>query len=144
MANSTITNNLVGGGGEAASQADQETGTSTTTFVSPGRQQYHPSAAKFWVKYNSVTTTAIDSSYNVTSLTDNGAGDTSITIATDFSSADYAFSFYQSVDEAGSVRSDQSQVQATITAGVLRIATHDGSANGEDKVVNCAIGYGDQ
>ncbi len=32
----------------AAAQSDQETATSTTTYVSPGRQQYHPSATKAW------------------------------------------------------------------------------------------------
>lgn len=73
--------------GTAATQSDQETATSTTTYVSPGRQQYHPSAAKAWVKFTSVTTTAIGASYNVTSLTDNGVGDTTVTLTTGFSSA---------------------------------------------------------
>lgn len=73
-----------------AAQSDQETGTSTTTFVAPGRQQYHPSAAKGWVSYTHVTgTPTIYSSYNVTSLTDNGAGDVSINFTTNFSNANY-------------------------------------------------------
>lgn len=76
-------------GTTAAAQSDQETATSTTTFVSPGRQQYHPSAAKVWCLFNTVTTTTILASYNVSSLTDGGAGLTTINFTTSFSSANY-------------------------------------------------------
>jgi hypothetical protein len=72
-----------------ATQAEQETGTSTTAAVTPGRQQFHPSAPKCWIQFTSITTTAITVSYNVTSVTDNGTGATTITIATDFSAATY-------------------------------------------------------
>lgn len=74
----------------AATQSDQETATSTTTFVSPGRQQYHPSATKAWVNYTSVTTTTILASYNVSSLTDGGTGVTTVNWTTAFSSGNYA------------------------------------------------------
>ena len=74
----------------AASQADQETATSTTTYVSPGRQQYHPSAAKAWIKYESVSASpVIKASYNVSSLTDNGTGNITVNFTTAFSSAEY-------------------------------------------------------
>ena len=80
----------LGASGTAATQADQETATSTVTYVSPGRQQYHPSAAKAWVRYaHSAGTPTITASYNVTSLTDNGSGDTTINFTTAFSSASY-------------------------------------------------------
>ncbi len=72
---------------DAASQSTMETGSSTTNFVTPGRQQYHPSAAKFWVKHDDGTTIA--ASYNVTSITDNGTGDHTVNFLTAFSSADY-------------------------------------------------------
>lgn len=75
----------------AASQSDQETGTSTTVYVSPGTQQYHPSALKAGVRFTSVTTTAVTSSYNVGSLTDNGTGDTTITFTTNFSNGNYVY-----------------------------------------------------
>lgn len=78
-------------GGTAATQADQETATSTTTFVSPGRQQYHPSAAKAWIRWDNSGGTPTDlASYNVSSLTDNGVGDTTINFSTNFSGAEYA------------------------------------------------------
>jgi hypothetical protein len=73
--------------GNAASQSDQETGTSTSKYVSPGVQQYHPSAAKFWVKAG--VAADIAASYNITSLTDTGTGIVGITIAADFSSSAY-------------------------------------------------------
>ena len=66
-----------------ATQANQETGTSTTTVVSPGRQQYHPSACKGWIIADAAGTSA--GSYNVTSITDTGAGDLLVTWNVDFS-----------------------------------------------------------
>jgi hypothetical protein len=77
-----------GGGGTAATQSDQETSTSTTTFVSPGRQQFHPSACKAWVEFN-VSGTRL-ASYNVSSVTDNGPGDWTPNFTTSFSSGNFA------------------------------------------------------
>ena len=71
-----------------ATQADQETATSTTVLVTPGRQQYHPSAAKAWLQAG--TTGNIDASYNITSVTDDGVGLITVTLATDFSGGAYA------------------------------------------------------
>jgi hypothetical protein len=75
-------------GDVVATQANQETATSTTTVVSPGRQHFHPSAAKCWLKCDHAGT--VNASYNITSITDTGPGVVTVTIATDFSSADYA------------------------------------------------------
>lgn len=74
-------------GAVVATQANQEAGTSTTTIVTPGRQQYHPSAAKFWIMADNAGAT--QASYNVTSITDVGTGEITVTIANDFSSASY-------------------------------------------------------
>ncbi len=93
---------LVTGGGDlsanrtftvtAATQSDQETGTSTTTAVVPGRQQFHPSAAKAWVIFDASSgTPTISASYNVTSITDGGVGVFTINLTTAFSSANYAW-----------------------------------------------------
>lgn len=67
----------------AATQTEQEAAASTTTYVSPGRQQFHPSAAKFFVTADASGN--IQQSYNMTSISDGGAGLMSGTIATDFS-----------------------------------------------------------
>lgn len=75
---------------KTASQSVQETATATDTAVTPATQQYHPSAAKWWLKASvSAGTPSISSSYNNTSITDNGDGNLTATIATDFSSANW-------------------------------------------------------
>jgi len=74
----------------AASQAEQESASSTSVFVSPGRQVYHPSAAKAFVNYTSnAAPAAANQVYNVTSLTDNGVGDVTINFSITFSSANF-------------------------------------------------------
>jgi hypothetical protein len=73
---------------EIAIQSEQETGTDATRAVTPGRQHFHPSAAKFWVKATGNSTTIV-ASYNMTSWADTGVGDADGTIATDFSGADW-------------------------------------------------------
>lgn len=71
-----------------ATQAQQETGTSLITTVTPGRQKYHPSAAKAWVNWD--TTGGISASSGVSSVTDNGVGDFTVNFSTAFSSTAYA------------------------------------------------------
>jgi len=72
-----------------ATQAQQETATHVGVMVTPGRQQFHPSSSKFWLKSTGNSTT-IDASYNITSIADDDVGDITITIATDFSSGNWA------------------------------------------------------
>ena len=71
--------------GPIATQAEMEAGTSTTVVVTPGRQQYHPSACKAWLRCG--VAADLTANYNITSLTDTGTGIVGITIATDFSAA---------------------------------------------------------
>lgn len=74
-----------------ATQSDMETGTSTTTYVSPAKAQFHASAAKAWVRFLvSAGTPSIDSSYNVSSVGDNNVGDYTINFTTSFSDAKYS------------------------------------------------------
>lgn len=122
----------------AAAQSDQETATSTTLHVTPGRQQYHPSAAKFWVHFTSVTTTSILASYNVTSLTDNGTGDTTINFTTSFSSANFVVLPTQ--HSGGSSAFIVVQTQAT---GSTRLFAAVLAGSAGDQIQYCA-GFGDQ
>ena len=71
--------------GPIATQAEMEAGTSITAVVTPGRQQFHPSACKAWLRCG--VAADLTANYNITSLTDTGTGVVAITIATDFSSA---------------------------------------------------------
>jgi len=139
------------GGMAAASQAEQEAGSSTAVAVTPGRQHYHESAAKCWVKFNSSGTIA--DSYNTTSITDNGEGDWTVNIATDFSNANYA-----ALVSGGMRWSSNSMINYSIadatgpTAGQLRIRAvgggdHEWSTNKEDPTDPNAIyfvAFGDQ
>lgn len=79
-----------GGGAAAATQAEQETGSSTSAYTSPGRQQYHPSAAKAWVRFDG--TGAIQASYNVASVSRASAGQFTVNFTTSFSSANFGVS----------------------------------------------------
>lgn len=71
----------------AASQSDQETGTSLVKGVTSGTQQYHPSAAKAWVAFDAAGT--ITASYNIASVVRNSTGNYTITFTTAFSSVNY-------------------------------------------------------
>lgn len=77
---------------EIAVQSEMETGSSTSLAVTPGRQQYHDSAGKLWgyVDRSAGTPSLQSPSYNITSVADDGAANTAITIATNMSSAVYA------------------------------------------------------
>lgn len=97
-----------------AAQSDQETGTSTTLAVTPGRQQYHASASKVWCNLNGQGTIAIIASYNTTSITDLGTGSYRITFDTDFSSANWGY--------AGGV-----ETEGTQNVGVYSTARASGS-----------------
>lgn len=70
---------------EIAIQSEMETASSTTLAVTPGRQHFHPSAAKFWLRADGGGSPSLTESYNVTSISDAGTGLMGITIATDFS-----------------------------------------------------------
>lgn len=71
----------------AATQAQMEAASSLTVPVTPGRQQFHPSAAKGWCKCDSAGNNS--ASYNVTSVSDTGTGQATVTWDVDFSSSQY-------------------------------------------------------
>jgi hypothetical protein len=125
----------------AATQAQQETGTTLTRVVVTGRQQFHPSAAKAWVRFNGTGTPAVNASYNVTSITDNGVGDYTINFTTAFSGATgYAAAFAMS-NEASNV--DNNIKITTMATGSLRVLTWENGA-ATDKANICATCFGDQ
>jgi hypothetical protein len=133
-------------GGTAASQAEMETATATNVYVSPGRQQYHPSSPKYWVSATTITTTAIIGSYNVTSLTDNGTGDTTVTIATDFSDITYASVCCASGDGSSSLLCMANTTGITYSAptvGAARFTINNVSIGASDSHFY-VVGFGDQ
>lgn len=132
-------------GSMMATQANQETGTATNLIVAPGVQQYHASAAKAWIQFTSVTTTAINVSYNITSVTDNGTGDTTITIATDFGSATYCV-----VESARSTATDfvfmnrPNSATYDMAAGAYRAFSQNSATVAKDTKECMVAFFGDQ
>lgn len=72
----------------AAIQTEMEAASDNTKMVTPANANWHPGVAKAWIKCNYAG--AVQASHNITSITDSGTGQVTITIGTDFSSADYA------------------------------------------------------
>lgn len=128
---------------QAATQAEMEAASSTTTAVSPGRTQYHPGVAKMWA-YVTVSggTPSLDASHNVTSITDTSAGNVTITIATDFSSANYA-AVAQAVTAGGVAH--MASVKTGQAAGSLIVRTALSSTGADTDNINLAVvAFGDQ
>jgi hypothetical protein len=73
-----------------ATQAEMETATSATKVPTVSVLKNHPGVAKAWAQIQiSGGTASILASHNVTSITDNGVGDITITFTTAFSSVNY-------------------------------------------------------
>ncbi len=126
----------------AATQAEQEAASITTAAVTPGRQHFHPSAAKCWgyVTYSGGAPT-LQASYNITSITDSGVGDLTVTIATDFSSANYAVVASGGINRAAN-DNNIFEESSSRTAGVfeLNLFTTAGAAADPTQVSFAAFG----
>jgi hypothetical protein len=72
-----------------ASQAEMETATSTTLATTPGRQQYHPSAAKGWGVITTPNTVTTSYPASGVSVVQNASNIYTITHGLTFSSANY-------------------------------------------------------
>lgn len=129
---------------EAATQANQETGTDVARYVTPGRQQYHKSAAKvFLASAVSAGTPANTQSYNVSSVTDTATGRLTANLTT-------AFSAVTNAHVATGARANTTTAGITITndtnttASVVEIAFLNVSDSLIDPVVWSLASYGDQ
>ncbi len=122
----------------AATQAEQEAASTLTAWVSPGRQQFHPSAAKCWIFCDNGGATY--ASFNITSITDTGTGVIGVTIATDFSSTNYAL-LASGTGGGGGVAT-----YGNITAaGAFNILSYNTATNAAQDVGNAfAAAFGDQ
>ena len=65
-------------------------GTNGVTFPDSTSMQTGQQACKAWVNFNGTGTVAIRSSYNVSSIADNGAGDYTVNFTAAMSDANYA------------------------------------------------------
>jgi hypothetical protein len=136
MANTALTGIVAG----AASQAEQEAGSSSTVYTSPGRQHLHPSAAKAWVNFNGTGTVAIRASYNVTSVTDNGTGEYTINFTNAMSSTDYSVVASQSYSGTNVNRSAGA---ITFATGSVKILVETSAGTRADSTIVCVNVFGD-
>lgn len=126
------------GGIEIATQSEMEAASSTSLAVTPGRQQYHPSASKFWVKFNG-TTGSVLASHNVSGVTRNSAGNYTVTFTTSFSSGDYG----GSVTPLHATTPLFGQwISQSAGSAVVQTLTDAGSPS--DATAVTVVGYGDQ
>jgi hypothetical protein len=73
----------------AATKSQQQSGASSSVFVSPATQQHHESAAKAWVVFDGTTGAVVDS-YNVSGVSKQGAGIFLITFQSAFLGNSYS------------------------------------------------------
>lgn len=94
---------------DVATQAQMEAASSTSTFVTPGRAQYHPGSTKCW-GYVSNDGTLRSPSYNVDTVDDDGTGIRTINFLTAMSDADYAIAVQVRTGDAVGTHSDISAI----------------------------------
>ena len=93
--------------GEAGTTSSGSTG--LTTNLQQG-------LCKAWCSFTSVSTTALSDSFNLGSITDNGTGDTSLTISSAFGNINYTYA-----GNAGTSQCRLLAIIATPTTTVIRL-----------------------
>lgn len=138
----------VGAGG--ATQAQMESASSTSVFTSPGLQHHHPTSAKFWAKATltaGVPAAGGTVSYNLTSFADTAVGESLVTIATDFSSANWAFAGNVESNTTGAptgVEGYLAHAENGIAAGSVTLRSTQSTGNRADPTAYMVQGWGDQ
>ena len=120
-----------------ATQAEMETGTALTSFVTPGRTQYHPGVSKGYCRITA-TGSLVAGSHNVSSVTDNGTGDYTVVWDTDFSNGNYSAPAQSADSGVQFIRCDN------YATGSVQIFSRDaGDSAASDSATNIAA-FGDQ
>jgi len=100
------------------------------------------SAAKAWVNFNGTGTIAIGDDYNVSSLTDNGTGDTSINLNNSMSASTYTQSAVSDLT-IGSNNNVPPVNYETRTTGAMRVQTVSAVAASQDHEYVAGMIWGD-
>jgi len=101
---------------------------------------YKENIVKGWISLDGSGTAAVKDSFNVTSITDNGTGDYTITWNTDFANATYAISAL-AIESSSDVRECYFTAKATGTCAI-QVNNSGDSASDTDEL--CVIAIGDQ
>jgi hypothetical protein len=97
------------------------------------------SAAKAWCHFTTVSTTAVNESFNVASLTDTGTADTNVNLTNSFTSASIVAGF----NVGNGANGDQSFIQTDTTASSIHCFNYNGSNAAFDSPVCAVSGQGD-
>ena len=135
-----------------ATQAEMEAGTSNTVAATPLNAQFHQSAAKCVMMATvaaGAPTLRTPPSYNITSIGDTATGRLTVTIATDFSSANWCTLASVEVAATTSAFFVVTIDNASRTAGAVLLECWEGDVAGaamalSDPVSWNMAGYGDQ
>ena len=128
----TLKTNTLTGTSTAGSIAVTGEGNSTTTNLQQG-------LAKVWINFNGTGTIATRDSYNATSITDLGTGQTDITIASDMGNTNYAPS-----GVCGETSGTEMWETTSRAVGVLRIISYKAdTGTAVDAEVNSVTIHGD-
>lgn len=124
----------------AASQAETEAASSTTTFAAPGTIQYHPGAAKAWAYVTiSAGTPTLAAGHNFSgTITDHGTGDFTLTFTTALSSAFYAV--LVAVERSAATAFARVDSQSTTT---IRVKLTDAGDSPLDATAFSVVVFGD-
>lgn len=129
---------------QVATQTEQETATATNRAVTPGRQHFHPSASKAWLDMDASSATPTNLvNYNVSSYTDNGAGDFTVNFSTSFSTANYGYAGSCGATGAVTRAVMTASASAAPTAGAFRAQTTNSTDTKADFARNGMVFFGD-
>jgi hypothetical protein len=109
---------------------------STTAQIAEGR-------AKAWFNLNGTGTPAFRDSFNCTGITDNGTGDLTVEITTDFGSVNYAAVGTAKEADSTSVSGTNIEFNSQ-AAGSIRLITCNASFSACDSVLVFGAMFGDQ
>ena len=100
-------------------------GTNGVTFPDSTSMQTGQQACKAWVNFNGTGTVAIRAGYNVSSITDNGAGDYTVNFTTAMPDANYAPAIATQRNGINSAVWGSVKYDSTMATSNVRIATVD-------------------
>lgn len=129
------------GSNERASQAQMEAASEGQRSVVPSIMQYHPGVAKCWVVGTPNSTTII-TSHNITSLGDTATGQQTVTIATDFSSANYCVQV--TVDDSGTTLVNSATVTGRAAGSYIMNSVVEAGSGVDPSTAWHSVAYGDQ
>lgn len=133
---------VIGGAPRSAeNQSTMETATNNVSYVTPNAMKWHPGVAKCWVVGTPNSTTII-ASYNVTALGDTATGQQTVTIATDFSSANYCV--LVTVDDTSTTLVNSATVRGRAPGSYIMNSVIEAGSGDDPSTAWHSVAFGDQ